>query len=76
MTLAVLGSGWSVSLVESDWLERTALAPAFGIAALVVGGVIADRLGLGLTGGPAVGLVVVVAALGWAAVPAVHVRRH
>jgi len=76
LTLAVLGSGWSVSLVEADWLERTALAPAFGIAALVVGGVIADRLGLGLTGGPAVGLVLVVAALGWAAVSAVRVRRR
>jgi hypothetical protein len=59
------GLGWTASLVPTGWLERVAVAPAFGIAALSVVGVAADRLGLGLLGPTGVALWVVAAALGW-----------
>jgi hypothetical protein len=59
------GLGWTASLVPTGWLERVAVAPAFGIAALCVAGVAADRLGLGLLGPSGVGVSALAAALGW-----------
>jgi hypothetical protein len=50
--LWVVGLGWSVVLVRR-WLSPlglVAVAPAIGIAALVVGGVVVDRAGVRLTG--------------------------
>jgi hypothetical protein len=47
--LAVAGLGWSL-LLTGDPVRALALAPAFGTAAIVLGGVIADRLGLRLDG--------------------------
>lgn len=63
--LAVTGGGWTGVLVEAGWIERIAVAPAFGIATLVLGGVIWDRLGLGLDGGAGAALVAAVAVPGW-----------
>jgi hypothetical protein len=52
--------------VEGGWLERAAVAPAFGIAVVALGGVVGDRLGVGLEGAPAVALLAVIAVAGWA----------
>jgi hypothetical protein len=66
--LAVLvgvGAGWSAAFVRAAWVERLALSPAFGIATLVLGGVLADRAGVRPTGAPGAALVVAIAAAGW-----------
>jgi len=65
--LFVAGSGWSFALVKRSWDLRLALAPAMGIAALVLVG-----CALGLAGVPTgheAGLVIwlVVSAAGWIA---------
>jgi hypothetical protein len=62
---AVVGLGWTASLVPTGWLERVSVAPAFGIAALAAFGVLADRLGFSLLGGTGTGTVVLAALLGW-----------
>jgi hypothetical protein len=59
------GLGWTASLVPTGWLERVAVAPAFGIAVLCVVGVAADRLGLSLLGATGIGVSAVAAAIGW-----------
>lgn len=61
-----VGLGWTASLVPTGWLERVAVAPAFGIAVLCLAGVAADRLGLGLLGPTGVAVSVLAGALGWA----------
>jgi hypothetical protein len=61
----VAGVGWTASLVPTGWLERLAVAPAFGIAALCVAGVAADRLGFSLIGPAGIGVSALAAALGW-----------
>jgi len=63
--LAVAGSGWSASLLPTGWIERALCAPTFGIAALALGGYLADRLGARLTGGSGVAIVIAVAVVGW-----------
>ena len=65
LLLFVVGLGWAAGLVPAGWLERVGTAPAFGIAALAVAGLLGDKLGLRLVGGPGVAIVVVAAALGW-----------
>jgi hypothetical protein len=59
------GLGWTASLVPTGWLERVAVAPAFGVAVLSVAGVAADRLGVRLLGSAGVGVTALAAALGW-----------
>ena len=73
--LVVAGFGWS-SVVGRDPIRALGLAPAFGTAALVLGGVIADRLGLRLDGA-GTGLLVlgVVSAGGYAALLSERRRR-
>jgi hypothetical protein len=73
--LAAAGLGWSL-VVTPDRISAGALAPAFGTATLVLGGVLADRLGLRLSGSAA-GLVVpgALAAAGYLALVAER-RRH
>jgi hypothetical protein len=63
----VAGLGWSVALVGLGWWERVALAPALGLAALVVVGVVGSRMGAGLLGTSGTVLALVAAALGWVA---------
>lgn len=47
LVLVGVGLGWSRSLLPVPWLEAVAMAPAFGVAVLVVGGAVGDRLGIG-----------------------------
>jgi hypothetical protein len=62
---AGVGVGWTTSLLPYDWFERAALAPAVGSGALVVGGVVADRLGMHFDGPAAWAVVLGVAVAGW-----------
>jgi hypothetical protein len=71
------GMGWSV-VVLRRWLrplDLCCIAPAVGIAALVLGGVLVDRIGVRLTGLAGAATPVAVAAAGWA-MAAVSVRRR
>jgi hypothetical protein len=73
--LAVAGLGWT-SLVVRDPILALALAPAFGAAAVVIGGVIFDRVGLRLDGaGPGWLVLLVVTGVGYAALVAERRRR-
>jgi hypothetical protein len=65
--LAFVGLGWAIALLRR-WLGRLellAVAPAVGVAALVFGGLIIDRLGVRLTGVPGALTPLLVAGLGW-----------
>ena len=67
LVLLVAGSGWSFALLRHSWELRLALAPAMGIAVLVLVG---SALGLaGVPTGHRAGLVILiaVAAIGWIA---------
>jgi hypothetical protein len=64
--------GWSL-VFFGRWVrpvEVVALAPAVGIAVLILGGVLLDRIGLRLSGATGVMVVLLVAASGWAIVAA------
>jgi hypothetical protein len=65
--LFVAGLGWSAALTATGWWARAALAPAFGVAALVLGGLVGSRLGAGLLGSSGTVVAAVTAALGWVA---------
>jgi hypothetical protein len=68
--LTVVGLGWS-ALVARDPATALALAPGFGTAAIVLGGVIADRLGVRLSSaGHGLPVLMLVALLGYAALVA------
>lgn len=69
IVLLLLGSGWAVALAPRDArsFEALALAPAFGVAAVAVGALITDPLGLRLQGAGGIALLAVMAALGAAA---------
>ena len=68
VVLGLLGLGWAALLpVGVRPFERLALAPALGIGALVMAGVVVDAAGIRLTGGGAVAPFVVAAVPGWAA---------
>jgi hypothetical protein len=65
--LAFVGLGWGVALFRR-WLGRLellAVAPAVGLAALIFGGLVVDRLGIRLTGLPGALTPLVVAGAGW-----------
>lgn len=62
--LSVVGGGWSIGLVPGDPLTRIALAPALGIAMLVLGGVVAGAVSMD-TPGPRAWVLVAVALAGW-----------
>ena len=65
--LGLAGLGWALAGL-GPWLRRNeivAIAPAVGIGVLVVGGVIADRLGVRLVGAGAIFTAVLVTAAGW-----------
>ena len=76
-TLAVLfvaGLGWAIALVPGSALVRASLAPAFGIAVLVLAALVAGRGGIGLIGASGVAVAVAAAALGWAAAALARLR--
>jgi hypothetical protein len=60
---AAVGSGWAVAVLPSG--VRLALAPALGIAVLVLAGTMADRAGVRLDGIPAIAVAAGAAAVGW-----------
>jgi hypothetical protein len=60
------GLGWARSLLPLSWPERVALAPALGMAALVVGGLLVGRLGLGGVASTGIAVTAAVTVLGWA----------
>ena len=65
--LAFVGLGWAVALLRR-WLGRLevlAVAPAVGVAALVFGGLIVDRVGVRLSGVPGALTPLIVAGAGW-----------
>jgi hypothetical protein len=75
--LLVVGSGWTVLLLRR-WLgplELLAAGPAVGVAALVMGGIVIDRVGVRLVGAGGGAAVVSVAAAGWVAVWLASRRR-
>jgi hypothetical protein len=76
LLLALAGSGWAMALVPDGPDVAAALAPAFGVATLVLGGVLAGRLGLRPSGAGAVALMATVTILGWAAAAAGRRRRR
>lgn len=66
--LLLVGSGWTVLLLRR-WLgplEILAAAPAVGVAALVMGGILVDRVGVRLVGAGGAAAVLAAAAGGWA----------
>jgi hypothetical protein len=75
--LLAAGLGWAIALVPASVPVRVALAPASGVAALVLVGTVASVLGLRTSHtGSALGLVLVVAAGGFlAAFVAIRRRR-
>jgi hypothetical protein len=46
LLLAAVGSGWVTGLVRAGWTVRASLAPALGVAVVVVSGVVAGRIGV------------------------------
>jgi hypothetical protein len=65
VVLAVVGSGWVLSSLDISALGAFGLAPAFGVAALVLASTAASRLGLSLGGGGGWLVVLATAAGGW-----------
>lgn len=66
----LIGLGWTIALLGPRLrrFEVLALAPAVGLAALVVFGVAADRAGIRLAGFPGAMVPVIAAVIGWVAV--------
>ncbi len=73
--LSIAGAGWTAALVRAGWVERLALSPAFGIATIVLGGILVDPVGVRTTGVGGAMVVVAVAVCGWV-VFAVGERRR
>jgi hypothetical protein len=76
--LLAIGLGWTLVLL-GRWVrpaEALAVAPAVGIAALVLGGVLLDRVGVRFEGAGGVFGPIVVALAGWIALAGVTLRRR
>jgi len=76
--LSAIGLGWALSLLGT-WLrpfEALAVAPAVGIAALVMVGVVVDAVGVRLAGIGGAGAPVVAGATGWVAAGLVARRQR
>jgi MFS family permease len=65
LVLAIVGGGWAGALLDVSAPSVVALAPASGAAALILGGLLADRLGVPLAGPPGAVVAAIVALLGW-----------
>jgi len=63
--LGAVGGGWSVVLTPASRLDRVALAPAFGIATVVIPGVVTGRLGFAASSAAVQAVVAAVAVAGW-----------
>ncbi len=65
VVLAAVGWGWVRSVLDVSGLAAFGLAPAFGVAAIVLVGTAASRLGLSLGSGGGWLIVLATAASGW-----------
>jgi hypothetical protein len=65
--IAFAGAGWAGRLGAGSLALRIALAPAVGLASLVVAGVVVERLGIRMGGPGGVMTVIVVGSVGAAA---------
>ena len=65
VVLIVVGGGWTLSMLEVSRLAAFGLAPAFGIAALILGGTVASRLGLSLARPGGSLIVLATGGVGW-----------
>jgi hypothetical protein len=65
VVLTAVGGGWVRSVLDVSWMAAFGLAPAFGVAAIVLGGTAASRLGLPLGSGGGWLIVLATAASGW-----------
>lgn len=74
--LSLIGVGWALALLPSGVrpFEVAALSLAFGIALLLVGGILADAVGIRLQGSGGAVTSALVAVTGWAAA-AIRLRR-
>ncbi len=68
IVLVLLGAGWALALLPAGMrpFEVLAISPGFGIAALIVAGIMADPLGVRLVGWGATIPALLVAGIGWA----------
>jgi hypothetical protein len=67
LILATAGLGWAIVMLPRGVRSREvfALAPAVGIAFVVIGGLVLDRIGIRLTGSAAAAAPLVMALFGW-----------
>jgi hypothetical protein len=65
LALAAVGAGWARALLDVSSSSALALAPALGAATLILGGLVAGRVGLPIAGPWAIGIATVLALLGW-----------
>jgi hypothetical protein len=77
LILALAGLGWAIALLPPGTrsFEVLALSPAFGIAAIILAGVLVDAVGLRL-GGAGGAVVILVAVLGGTIAGGVRLRRR
>ncbi len=65
VVLIMVGGGWTLSMLEVSRLATFGLAPAFGIATLILGGTVASRLGLSLARPGGSLIVLAIGGVGW-----------
>ena len=66
VVLTVAGGGWALTLLDGSRPAAFGLAPAFGVATLVLSGTAASRVGVPLGGWGGIGVVLATATAGWA----------
>ncbi|MGH2679810.1 MAG: hypothetical protein ACRDG8_04915 [Actinomycetota bacterium] len=78
LLLLACGIGWSASLLRVGWIERVALAPVLGAAAVTVFGLVIARAGFAMRGAPMVTAAILAAGGGWAVLAgkAIFARRR
>ena len=76
LMLGLVGSGWAWSLLPESLGPAATLAPALGLAALVIAGSLADRLGFRMDGPAGAATAATAAVLGWAAAGFARTRRR
>ena len=65
--LVIAGLGWTLTLAGLRVAEAVALSPALGAAALVIGGLVAGRLGVSYAGAGGIAIAALTSATGWGA---------
>jgi hypothetical protein len=65
IVLAVAGGGWAALLLDASMLATVGLAPAFGVALLVLVGTVAGRFDFPLGGSAGISVLLATAGAGW-----------